>query len=145
MLFQRIQRSDSETVFTIVYNIAGSSATITAGYACVWSIASTVDGVAVAKPASATLSCLVGIAAADIANSAYGKVQVYGYKASAWVYNNNTTAIAAGDILIPMDSAWHLGWSSVGDGKSGLVMAAESYATATTSVTAMKKVFIRCL
>jgi hypothetical protein len=143
MLFQRINRSDSETVFTIVYNIA--SATITAGYAAVWSIATTVDGVAVAQPATATLSCLVGIAAQDIADSAYGKVQCYGYKASAWVYNNQTTAIAAGDILIPMDSAWHLGREGASDGKSGLVMAAESYATATTSVTAMKKVFIRCL
>ncbi len=142
MLFQRINRSDAEAVYTIAYNV--SAATITAGYAAVWN-SSTPDGVTVSKPATATLSCLVGIAAADIADSSYGKVQVYGYKASGWVYNNNTTAIAAGDILIPMNAAWHLGWSSVGDGKSGLVIAAESYATATTSVTANKKVFIRCL
>jgi len=143
MLFQRINRTDTETVYTVVYNIA--AAAITNGYAVVWSIATTVDGVAIGKPATATLSCLVGVAAADIADSAYGKVQVYGYKASGWVYNNQTTAIAAGDILIPMNTAWHLGWSSVGDGKSGLIMAAESYATATTSVTANKKIFIRCL
>ena len=143
MLFQRVNRSDTETVFTIAYNIAG--ATITAGYPCVWAIATTVDGVAVSKPATATLSCIVGIAATTMADSAYGKVQVYGYKASAWVYNNQTTAIAAGDILIPVNAAWHLGWSSIGDGSTGLIMAAESYATATTSVTAMKKVFIRCL
>ena len=142
MLFQRINREDAERVYTIGYNI--SAATVTAGYAVVWDVTAP-DGVSVSQPASATLSCLVGIAATDIADDGYGKIQVYGYKASAWVYNNNTTAISAGDILIPMNAAWHLGWLSTATGATGLVMAAESYATATTSVTANKKVFIRCL
>lgn len=142
MLFQRISRGDADMVFSVVYNV--SAATITNGYACVWDI-STPDGVRVSKPATATLSCLVGLAAEDIADSCYGKVQVYGYKAAGWVYPNQTTAIVAGAILIPMDAAWHLGRSGASDGLSGLVMAAESYATMTTSVTANKKVFIRCL
>jgi len=142
MLFQRINREDAERVYTIGYNISAN--TVTAGYAVVWDVTAP-DGVSVSQPAAATLSCLVGIAATDIADDGYGKIQVYGYKASAWVYNNQTTAIAAGDILIPMNAAWHLGRSGAADGKSGLVMAAESYATATTSVTANKKVFIRCL
>jgi hypothetical protein len=144
MLFQRINRTDAETVFTIVYNI--SAATVTAGYPVVWDITAP-DGVSVSKPATATLSCLVGIATSDIANSAYGKVQVYGYKASAYVTNNVTTAIAAGNILIPVDSAWTLAYGAASDGKSGLVYAAESFATATTTLLAAanKKVFIRCL
>jgi hypothetical protein len=142
MLFQRINRSDAECVFSIVYNVA--SATITAGYPAVWDI-TTPDGVRVSQPATNTLSLLVGIATADILDSAYGKLQVYGYKASGWTYNNQTTAIAAGDVLIPVNSAWHLTRSSASTGLSGLVMAAESYATMTTSITANKKIFIRCL
>jgi hypothetical protein len=144
MLFQRISRSDAETVYTIVYNV--SAATVTAGYPVVWDITSP-DGVSVSKPATATLSCLVGIATADIANSAYGKVQIYGYKASALTTNNTQTAIAAGDILIPIDASWTLGRSGASDGKSGLVYAAELFATATTTLLAAvnHKVFIRCL
>jgi hypothetical protein len=142
MLFQRINRSDAETIFSVVYNVAGAQ--LTNGYACVWDV-STADGVRVTKPATATLSLLVGVAAADIADSAYGKVQVYGYKASGWTYPNQTTAIAAGDVLIPVDSSFHLTRSAASTGISGLVMAGESYATMTTSVTANKKVFIRCL
>jgi hypothetical protein len=144
MLFQRINRSDAETVFTIVFNI--SAATVTAGYPVVWDITSP-DGVSVSKPAGATLSCLVGIAVSDIANSAYGKVQVYGYKASANVVNNVTTAIAAGNLLIPVDASWNLAYGAASDGKSGLIYAAESYATATTTLlaAASKKIFIRCL
>ena len=51
MLFQRVNRTDAEKVFTIVQNVAG--ATITAGYACVWD-GSSPDGVRVTKPATAT-------------------------------------------------------------------------------------------
>jgi hypothetical protein len=145
MLFQRVQRSDCETVYQIVYNISGSSAVITAGYPVVWSIASTIDGLAVSKPATATLSCIVGIATTDIANSAYGKIQCYGYKASAYVTNATDQAIAAGDILIPVNAQWYLTYSSAGDGKTGFIMAAEAVATGSAPAAANKKVFIRCL
>lgn len=145
MLFQRVQRSDAETVYQIVYNISGSSAVITAGYPCVWSIASTVDGLAVSKPATATLSCIVGIAVTDIANSAYGKVQCYGYKASALVTNDTSVAVAAGDILIPVNAQWYMARSGAGDGMTGLVLAAEAFATAATPAAVNQKVFIRCL
>jgi hypothetical protein len=145
MLFQRVQRSDPETIYQIVYNISGSSAVITAGYPCVWSIASTIDGLAVTKPASATLSLLVGIAVTDIANSAYGKIQCYGYKASAYVTNATNQAIAAGDILIPVNGQWYLTYSSAGDGETGFIMAAEAFATNATPGAVNKKVFIRCL
>jgi hypothetical protein len=145
MLFQRVQRSDAETVYQIVYNLSGSSAVITAGYPCVWSIATTIDGLAVTKPATATLSLLVGIAVTDIANSAYGKIQCYGYKASAYVTNATNQAIAAGDVLIPVNAQWYLNYSAAGDGMTGYIMAAEAFATNATPAAANKKVFIRCL
>ena len=143
MLFQRISRSDAERVFAIFYNVAG--ATITAGYPAVWDITSP-DGISVSKPATATLSCVVGIATETITDSAYGKFQIYGYRSQGYVTNATSVAVAAGDILIPVNAQWYLARSGASDGKSGFVFAAEAYAE-NTSVTAAanKKVFIRCL
>jgi hypothetical protein len=143
MLFQRINRSDPEQVYAIFYNVAG--ATITAGYPAVWDLSSP-DGVAVTKPSTAALSLIVGIAAQTITDSSYGKFQVYGYRASAYVTNATSVTVSYGNILIPVDSQWYLANSAQGDGKSGFIFAAETYA-ANTSVTAAgnKKVFIRCL
>jgi hypothetical protein len=143
MLFQRINRSDAETVFSIFYNVAGG--TITAGYPAVWDVG-TPDGVRVTQPATETLSLLIGIATQDIADSAYGKFQVYGYKASAYVTNATSVTVTAGHILTPVAGAWYLTKSATGTGKDGLIYAGETYAC-NTSVTAgaNKKVFIRCL
>lgn len=144
MLFQRINREDAERVFSVFYNVAG--ATITAGYPAVWDIVATqMDGVRVSKPATATLSLLVGLASRDIADSAYGLFQQYGYKTQGFVTNDTSAAVAAGDILIPVNAQWYLAKSAAGDGKSGFVYAAEAFATATTPAAAQKKVFLRAL
>ena len=144
MLWQRINREDAEKVFCIVQNVAG--ATVTANYPVVWDITSP-DGVKVSKPASATLSLFVGIANKDIADSAYGLIQVYGYRASAYMTNDTTVAIAAGNILIPVDAQWYLARSGASDGKSGFIFAAEAVATAVTTLVAgaNKKCFVRAL
>lgn len=143
MWFQRINREDAEKVFASVYNVAG--ATVTGNYPVVWDITSSVDGLRVSKPATATLSLFVGVATADIVDSAYGKVQVYGYRSSAFITNDTSNAIAAGDILIPVNAQWHLARSAASDGKTGFIYAAEAYATATTPSAANKKVLIRAL
>ena len=142
MLLQRINRSDAERVFAVFYNVAG--ATITAGYPAVFDI-STADGVRVSKPASATLSLVVGIAVESIADSAYGKFQLYGYRSQANITNDTSVAVAAGDILIPVNAQWYLARSAASDGKSGFVYAAEAFATAATPAAANKKTFLRCL
>lgn len=142
MLFQRVNRTDAEKVFAIYQNVAG--ATITINRPAVWT-SSTPDGVRVTQPATALLSLVVGIANEDIADSAYGKFQVYGYRASALMTNDTSVAIAAGDILIPVNAQWHLARSAAGDGKTGFIYAAEAFATATTPAAATKKVFIRAL
>ena len=115
-----------------------------AAFRYVWDI-STADGVRVSKPASATLSLLVGLANKDIADSAYGLVQAYGYRASCYVTNDTSVAIAAGDILIPVTAVWHTARSGASDGKSGFLYAAEAFATAATPAAANKKCFIRGL
>lgn len=140
LLFQRINRSDAETVFAIFYNVMG--ATITANYAAVWDT-STADGVRVTKPATATLSLFVGLANKDIADSSYGLFQNYGYRSSAFVTNDTSQAIAAGDILIPVNAQNYLGRSAASDGKSGFVYAGAAFATATTPAAANIKAFIR--
>ena len=146
MIFQRINRTDAETVFVIVYNVAG--ATLTAGYACRWDIA-TADGIRVTQPTTATFSLLVGLANADIVDSAYGLVQVYGYRASGFVTNDTSVAIVAGDMLVPVTATYRLARQGAGNatviGGSGHIMAGEAFATATTPAAANQKVFIRAL
>ena len=142
MLFQRINREDAEKVFLIAYNVAGAQ--VTANYPAVWNISSP-DGVTVSKPASATLSLFIGVANKDIADSAYGMFQVYGYRGSAFLTNDTSVAVAAGDILVPVNAQWYLARSAASDGKSGFIYAGEAFATATTPAAANKKVFIRAL
>ena len=145
MIFQRINRTDAETVFMVVYNVAG--ATITANYPCVWDT-STADGVRVTKPATAVLSLFVGMANADIVDSAYGLAQAFGYRASGYLTNNTSVAVAAGDLLVPVNAQWYMARNAAGDGTvvgGACVMAGEAFATATTPAAANKKVFIRAL
>jgi hypothetical protein len=144
MLFQKINREDAEKIFSMFYNVAG--ATITANYPAVWDIVAP-DGVRVSKPATATLGLFVGIANGNILDSTYGLFQQYGYRQSAFVTNNETTAITAGNPLKLVAAQWYLTGVTVGEGLGGMIYAAETYATATTTLVAaaMKKVFIRAL
>src|SRR6516164_4760449 len=122
MLFQRINRTDAEKVFIIVQNV--SAATYSSGAAIVWDITSSVDGVRASKPATATLSLLVGATAESAVDSAYMKVQVYGYNANVYMTNDTSQAIAAGDILIPVNAQTYFTRSAASDGKTGFVYAA---------------------
>lgn len=131
------------TCFVNVLNNQGSA--VTDGEAVVWNT-STPDGVRTTQPASATLNLLVGLADGTIAASAYGLAQAYGYKASGSVSNNATTAIAAGDVLVPVAAADYLAWSATGTSlAAGVVYAAEAKVTDSTPVPAATKVFIRAL
>ncbi len=144
MQFPRLNREDPEKVLIIVQNVSG--ATIVAGYSAVWDI-SAPDGVRVSKPATATLSLFAGIADADIVDQAFGLLQAFGYRSAGYVING-VTAVAAGDILVPVDAVWSLVRSAAGDGKTGFVYAGEAIASVTQttlSTAANKKVFIRAL
>ena len=149
MIFQRINRSDAETIFLIAYNVSG--ATMTAGYGVCWDddTAGTADGVRVSQPATATFALFVGIASSDIVDSAYGLVQAYGYRASAFVTNDTSVAIVAGDLLIPVTATFRFARQAAGNGAviggGGHVMAGEAFATATTPAAVNQKVFIRAL
>src|SRR5262245_15748734 len=133
MLFQRINGTDAEKMFAIFQNVSG--VTLTANYACRLDT-SIFDSVRVSQPTTATFSLLVGIADTSIADSQYGRVQIYRFRSSAFVTNQTNTAIVAGDILTPVNGQSYLDRSAAGNGTqtagTGLIIAETAVATATT-------------
>ncbi len=143
MLIPHVVQTEADKVFVNVLNNQGSS--VTDGEVVVWNTSSP-DGVRTTQPAAATLNLTVGLADGTIAAGAYGLAQAYGYKASGSVSQNSTTAIAAGDSLVPIAAQDFLGWSETGTAlRVGVVFAAEAVATDSTPAAAAAKVFIRAL
>ena len=148
MLFQRVNRTDAEKVFVVVYNASGGA--FTTGQAMVWDCGTSADGIRVTTPATATLSAFAGLASAGIANGAYGLAQVYGYTASASVKPDVTTALVAGNIFLPVNASADLSCDAAAgvdasDGKTGFIIAMQTNTTMTTPVASSHKVFIRAL
>jgi len=148
MLFQRVNRTDAEKVFVVVYNASGGA--FTTGQVLQWDVGTSADGIRVTTPVSAGLSAFAGLASAGIANGAYGLAQVYGYTASASVKPDITTALAAGVIFLPVNSSADLSCAGSGgiaaaDGKTGFMFAMQTNTTMTTPVASSHKVFIRAL
>jgi len=146
MIFQKLNANDAEKIFMLFMNVQG--ATLSAG-TVVRLDTSTADGVRVSQPTTATFSLMVGVTNDAVSDSGMVKVQVYGYRSSAYVINDQTTAIAAGDLLIPVNGQNYLARGAAGNGAviggSNMIVALEAFATATTPAAATKKVFIRCM
>jgi len=145
MLFQRINRTDAEKVFSVLQNVQAS--TISQGAIAVLDITSSVNGVRVSQAAAATLGLAVGVAAESVADSAFGKFQVYGFNSQVYVTNSTNNSINAGDVLIAVASANHLASleTTAATGANGFFYAAEDFVTATTPAVAQKKAWIRAL
>jgi len=105
MLFKRATRTQAETIFMVAQNVSGS--TITAGYSCVFDTSASVDGVRVTQASAGDLNAYAGVADADIANSGYGLIQVYGYRSSIYV-RTSTSSSLAGAALVPLAASWAL-------------------------------------
>lgn len=148
MLFQRVNRTDAEKVFVVVYNASGG--TFSTGQVMCWDCGTSADGIRVTTPATATLSAFAGLATASIATANYGLAQVYGYSATASLKPDITTALVAGSILLPVNNSADLsgdaaaGWDAA-DGKTGFLIAMQTNTTMTTPVASAHKVFIRAL
>lgn len=142
MMIPHVVQTEADKVFVNFLNVQAVQSDI--GDVIVWDTA-TSDGVRATQPVTATLSLIVGIVDGNTAVSAYGLAQVYGYRAQALVTNDTSNAIAAGDILIPVTATDRLVRSAASDGKTGFIYAGEAYATNTTPVAALKKVFLRLL
>ena len=105
MLFKRTSRSQPEVVYIVVQNVSGS--TITAGYSAAFDTGASADGVRVSRVGTTRLQSFAGVADSDIANNAYGLVQVYGYRSSAFIHSSAGTD-ATGSGLTTSASQWGL-------------------------------------
>jgi hypothetical protein len=142
MIFHAFQREDDDAIFTVARNVRGSGTAFAIGDACQWSTSSP-DGVRITAPTSAQLNLFRGIVAEAIADSAYGKVQVGGYCATAHLAAVTVTS-AAGVTLVPVAGSVNLAvstGSALGD--AGFVYLAEAVVTNTAVQTI--KTFIRAL
>lgn len=102
MLLQRINRSNPEKIFIVVYNSYGT-ASLTNGQAVIWDFAGDANGVSVTMPSARATNAGVaaaGVAAQTIAAGDYGLVQVYGFHTATRVRSYTTSgAVAAGKPL----------------------------------------------
>lgn len=142
MLFKRISRTDAEKIYIVVKNVSGS--TITAGYACVFDIGSSVDGVRVTQATTEDIGAFAGLADADIADDAYGLIQVYGYRASGRIWYSST-ARTAGNPLGMKASTWCMDADNAADDEQHFGFLCAARAASPTSSQIMTKVFIRAL
>ena len=144
MLFQRINRSDAEKIFIICQNVSGS--TMTAGYSCVFDTGASTDGVRVTQANAGDLQAYAGMADADIANNAYGKVQIYGYRAAGYIYSSAGDSLA-GEPFKPIDGEWGVTpFTTTGSLKTfGFLCQAVSSSAASSQYHLSAKVFIRAL
>lgn len=143
MLFKRISRASAETAFVVVKNVSGSTAT--AGYSVVFDVGASADGVRVTQASSTDLQAFAGVADSDIANNDFGLVQVYGYRASAYIYSSTGTS-ASGDELTVVADEWGLTpQATSGDAKSFGFLCEAVSASSSSQYHTTAKVFIRAL
>ena len=144
MLFKRVSRTQAETVFIVAKNVSGS--TITAGYSCVFDVGASVDGVRVSQADSTDLQAYAGVADADIANNAFGLIQVYGYRATTYLYSSSGSS-QTGDNLTVVQNEWGLTpATSLGTSKTfGFLCEAVTASAASSQYHLNAKAFIRAL
>lgn len=99
MEFAQLNRNDAEKVFISVRNISG--ATASAGIPVEWDVVTATDGNSVTAAKSGSLAGLfAGITDASMADSAYGRIQVYGFRQSAYI-SGASAGLAPGTFLQP--------------------------------------------
>ena len=143
MIFNSFQREDDDALFTVVRNVSGAARAI--GDNVVWDISGSVDGVRVTANASNTLNLFRGILIEALADSAYGKAQIHGYNAAAYITNSTNASITAGDVLIGVAAKDGLEYSAAGTGITGFVYAAAAFVTSSTPAEVLQKVLIRAV
>jgi len=143
MLFKRVSRTEAEKVFMVAKNVSGSTAT--AGYALVFDVGASVDGVRVTQASSTDLQAFAGIADSDIANNDYGLLQVYGYRSSVRIYASTGSSVA-GDNLNVVAAQWGLTPATVlGTSKAFGFLCEAVAASSSSQYLTTAKAFIRAL
>jgi hypothetical protein len=143
MIFKKMSRNSPETAFIVVKNVSGS--TITAGYSCVFDVGASVDGVRVSQADTVDLQAYAGVADSDIADSAFGLVQVYGYRATTYIYSSTGSSVA-GDNLVVVNSDWGLTPATSGGTAKAFGFLCEAITASTSSQYHLNaKAFLRAL
>ena len=150
MLFKRVNRTDPEQIFVVVFNNEG--ATLSANNTCQLEMASaSVDGVKARQPDTGNLFAFIGIVDAAIVDQAYGLVQVYGYRSTVTVFQTGTSQ-ATGAALVPVAGAGYMATSAQTLASNTTItflpifaVLAESITDATASATVNVKAFIRAM
>lgn len=107
MIFQRVNRSNPERVFTVVSN-GYSTASLTNGQPVMWDLGDG-DGVSVTKSNGGDMAAnFAGVIAETIAAGEYGLMQVYGYHSAVIVTSHTTVDIASGSPLFLNSSGFML-------------------------------------
>jgi hypothetical protein len=150
MIFQRLNRTDPERVFVIVQNNEGAQ--INKDQSVQWELASaSIDGVKVRDLDTGNLYAFAGVADANIATSAYGLIQVYGYRSTSILFQTGASQ-DTGLALIPVVAVDYL--QSVATVLTStdnftrtpiVAVLGESIASAAASATVSRKIFIRAL
>jgi len=84
MEFAQLNRNDAEKIFISGRNITG--ATVSAGIPVEWDVVTATDGNSFTAAKSGSLSGLfAGITDASLTDSSYGRIQVYGFRTSAYI------------------------------------------------------------
>lgn len=143
MLFKRISRDQPDQVFAICQNVTGS--TLTGGYSCVFDVGASSDGVRVTQASSADLQAYAGIADADISNNAYGRILIYGFYETVYIYSS-TGSSAAGDELTVVADEWGVTPAATsGDAKSFGFLCEAVSGSSSSQYHTTAKAFIRAL
>lgn len=143
MLFKRISRQNAETVFVVVQNVSGSTAT--GGYGVCFDTGASVNGVRVTKCETTDMQAFAGVVDRDIANNAYGLVQAYGYRASMSIYASTGSSVT-GDNLTVVGDQWGLTpATSVGTSKAFGFLCEAVAASSSSQYNTTAKAFIRAL
>jgi hypothetical protein len=143
MLFKRIARNDAEKIFIVVQNVSGS--TMTAGYHVVYDVSTDGDGVRVTQASTFDLQAYAGCVDADIADDAFGLVQVYGYRDAGYVGHSGVAN--SGDNLGPDAGQWALEQTPIAaaTGYKAFAFICQTITSVTESTYANKNIFIRAL
>jgi hypothetical protein len=150
-LVQRVNRTDPEKVFIVVYN-SYSTASLTNGQAVIWDFATDADGLGVTRPtARATNAGMAGagIIAETITAGNYGLMQVYGAHTAVRMrtVTGGTPAIVAGRPLVINAAGSLFCLESVSTASIAVLTFPMGFAMGATSgfTTATKAAFIKTL
>lgn len=143
MQFAQILRSDPEKVFAQVRNITGT--TVSAGIPVEWDVVTATDGNAVTAAKSGSLAGLfAGVTDASMADSAYGLIQVYGFRTSAYV-SAASAGTNPGSFLVPAGGIFVDSTLSAATTSGHIFVSLMETSTASAAAGTNKNIFIRAM